>query len=108
MSDTVIAPDLRKRYDDLIHRRNQCLMRGNLMQRAEYWMDYEDREVAFIERVSKAEQENVALRAKVAKLEAPVSQAEVEEFFHKDDWGLPYVYKNAFDLVIAARGREGE
>jgi hypothetical protein len=50
-----IAEDLQKRYDNLIHRRNSCLKRGNLMQRAEFWMDYEDREVTLIERTSRAE-----------------------------------------------------
>ena len=57
-----IPKDLREWYDSLIHRRNQCLKRGRLMQRAEFWMDYEDTFVSLIERIATAE-------ARVAELE---------------------------------------
>lgn len=50
-----IVEDLKKRYDALIHRRNQCLKRAVLSKRPDYWLDYEDQEVAFIERISQLE-----------------------------------------------------
>ena len=98
MPDVVIAPDLRERHEQLSKQ-----LRGSKAQQRYAQFTHE-----LIERVSKAEQDNVALRAKVAKLEAPISAAEVEEFFHKDDWGVPCVYEEGFGRVIAARGRESE
>ena len=95
MSDTVIAPRYQMRYEQLVN--------TPALDRIPY---FHDREIEYILEVSKAEQENVALRAKVAKLEAPISAAEFEEFFHKDDWGVPCVYKEGFERVIASRGRE--
>ena len=95
MADTVIAPRYQMRYEQLVN--------TPVLDRIPY---FHDREIEYILEVSKAEQENVALRAKVARLEAPISAAEVEEFFHKDDWGVPCVYEEGFGRVIAARGRE--
>ena len=65
MADTVIAPDLRERHEQLSKQ-----LRGSKAQQRYAQFTHE-----LIERVSKAEQENVALRAKVAKLEAPASAA---------------------------------
>lgn len=68
--------------------------------------DYYDAQVriAALEKlVSKAEAENVALRAKVARLEAPVSDVEWYDAVMVGNTLLAHV-----DALIAARGREGE
>ena len=58
MSDTVIAPDLRELYDSAKGFSTLKSWMGPLSKRV----------MELIERVSKAEQENVALRAKVLRL----------------------------------------
>ena len=69
------------------------------------------------EALEKAGQENAALRAKVAKLEAPVSNEEMAAHaVHYMELGprygplvdTPVLTKESADALIAARGREGE
>ena len=55
-------------------------------------------------RVPKVEQENVALRAKVAKLVAPISD---EEWASTKTWPKG-IWRDNLDTLIAARGRERE
>ena len=57
MSDTVIAPRYQMRYEQLVN--------TPVLDRIPY---FHDREIEYILEVSKAEQENVALRAKVLRL----------------------------------------
>ena len=74
--------------------------------------DYYDAQVriAALEKlVSKAEQENVALRAKIAKLEAAISWALGEagaDFRGRGEGEGAYWWRKEFR--IRARGREGE
>ena len=103
MSDTVIAPDLRERHEQLSKQ-----LRGSKAQQRYAQFTHE-----LIERVSKAEQENVALRAKVAKLEAPVSDEEWRDcstFYDgtDHDYDTEAMERGSVDALIAARGREGE
>ena len=99
MSDTVIAPDLRELYDS-----------AKGFSTLESWMGpLSKRVMELIERVSKAEQENVALRAKVARLEAAISWALGEagsDFRGRRENEGPYWWRKEFR--IRARGREGE
>ena len=99
MSDTVIAPDLRERHEQLSKQ-----LRGSKAQQRYAQFTHE-----LIERVSKAEQENVALRAKVAKLEAAISWALGEagsDFRGRGEGEGAYWWRKQFR--IRARGREGE
>ena len=54
--------------------------------------------------VAELETENVALRAKVAKLVAPISD---EEWASTKTWPKG-IWRDNLDTLIAARGREGE
>ena len=95
MADTVIAPRYQMRYEQLVN--------TPVLDRIPY---FHDREIEYILEVSKAEQENVALRAKVAKLKAPISDEEWD-----DCCTLPaaqVAWRHEIDALIAARGREGE
>ena len=99
MSDRVIAPDLRERHEQLSKQ-----LRGSKAQQRYAQFTHE-----LIERVSKAEQENVALRAKVARLEAAISWALGEagsDFRGRRENEGPYWWRKEFR--IRARGREGE
>ena len=102
MSDTVIAPRYQMRYEQLVN--------TPVLDRIPY---FHDREIEYILEVSKAEQENVALRAKVAKLEAPVSDEEWRDcstFYDgtDHDYDTEAMERGSVDALIAARGREGE
>ena len=103
MADTVIAPDLRERYFHLASWLN------NTADVSQPCPCGRKRELYLIERVSKAEQENVALRAKVARLEAAISWALGEagsDFRGRRENEGPYWWRKEFR--IRARGREGE
>jgi hypothetical protein len=47
--------------------------------------------------------ENATLRAQVERLSAPISPGEVDKHFHRDDWGVPCIYAERFNTIIAAR-----
>ena len=87
MADTVIAPDLRELYDS-----------------AEGW-PLSKRVRELIERCSKAEAENVALRDKIERLEAPPLTFEV---YTAQDGASTKSMREILSEFIAARGREGE
>ena len=59
--------------------------------------------VRLIERITALEAESSALRAQVERLSAPISHGEVDEHFHRDDWGVPCIYAERFNAIIAAR-----
>ena len=87
MSDTVIAPDLRERHEQLSKQ-----LRGSKAQQRYAQFTHE-----LIERVSKAEQENVALRAERRTILDSVTRHCTPEQI------------NAITAdTLAARGREGE
>lgn len=100
VSDTVIAPDLREAYE------------RTDPDGFSTWTYPASHTHKLIERVSKAEQENAALRAKVAKLEAPVSDEEWQDAQMiqpvGEDCCGSYMCREQIDALIAARGREGE
>ena len=98
MADTVIAPRYQMRYEQLVN--------TPVLDRIPY---FHDREIEYILEVSKAEQENAALRAKVARLEAAISWALGEagsDFRGRRENEGPYWWRKEFR--IRARGREGE
>ena len=110
MADTVIAPDLRERYERMLHRAGSAS--STRMSICE-----------LIERVSKAEQENVALRAKLQQISDWCEAYPLDVFTEPDmvevrkllgDTLLTQLSAHNFRHVIdgikqiAARGREGE
>ena len=51
----------------------------------------------------------IAAQAKeIDRLKAPVSRAELDEFFHKDDWGVECIYHRRCDELIASRAQPKE
>ena len=113
MADTVIAPDLRELYDS-----------AKGFSTLESWMGpLSKRVMELIERVSKAEQENVALRAKLQQISDWCEAYPLDVFTEPDmvevrkllgDTLLTQLSAHNFRHVIdgikqiAARGREGE
>ena len=110
MVDTVIAPDLLEDYDDFEKRTES--------QKENGWRCYAR---GLIERVSKAEQDNVALRDKIERLEGPFTYSEceqshelaksdfkdgIDELVHCVDNANRYLARRF--SIEAARGREGE
>ena len=113
MADTVIAPDLRERHEQLSKQ-----LRGSKAQQRYAQFTHE-----LIERVSKAEQENVALRAKFQQISDWCEAYPLDVFTEPDmvevrrmlgDTLLTQLSAHNFRHVIngvkqiAARGREGE
>ena len=111
MADTVIAPDLRERHEQVSKQ-----LRGSKAQQRYAQFTHE-----LIERVSKAEQDNVALRAKIERLEGPFTYSEceqshelaksdfkdgIDELVHCVDNANRYLARRF--SIEAARGREGE
>ena len=111
MPDVVIAPDLRERHERLSQQ-----LRGSKAQQRYAQFTHE-----LIERVSKAEQENVALRGKIERLEGPFTYSEceqshelaksdfedaIDELVHCVDNANRYLARRF--SIEAARGREGE
>ena len=110
MADTVIAPRYQMRYEQLIN--------TPVLNRIPY---FHDREIEYILEVSKAEQENVALRDKIERLEGPFTYSEceqshelaksdfkdgIDELVHCVDNANRYLARRF--SIEAARGREGE
>ena len=126
MADTVIAPDLRERWETLLL--DAMDNDGEFTDEDAAWS------VKMIERVSKAEQENVALKAekvewekrenelcsagvaawaenealeaKLAKLEAPISDEEWGECDVPALAEFDALHRKLANAIIAARGRE--
>jgi hypothetical protein len=99
-----IPKDLREWYDSLIHRRNQCLKRGRLMQRAEFWMDYEDTFVSLIERIATAEARVAELETQLAALREDNARSYAEmKRGYEAQLAEAKAERETVDALIAAR-----
>lgn len=143
MVDTVIAPDLRERWETLlldavdndgeftdedaawsfkmIERVSKAEAENAFLKSQEAWkridsmsstIDRMTLEIAQLavtaKRVASADEENEALRAKVAKLEAPISDEEWGECDVPALAEFDALHRKLANAITAARGREGE